>query len=94
MTPQEEAIEVFNKPAKHIGLYNGELTYSAELVKAFETAIHSLEAWDKVKKDISETILYYKDWSQVEFKAQHMEEAFEEALKIIDKHLAEVTECK
>ncbi len=87
-----EVIEVFNNPAKHIGLYNGELTYSAKLVKAFETAIRFIEAWNKVKEDISETILYYKDWSQVEFKAQHMEEAFEEALKIINKHLAEVKE--
>lgn len=40
---QEEAIEVFNKPAKHIGLYNGELTYSAELVRAFEMAIEALQ---------------------------------------------------
>ena len=60
--------------------------------KAKHMAIRSLEAWEKVKADISETILYYKDWSLVEIKAQHKEEALKEVLEFIDKHLKGVTE--
>lgn len=81
----QEAIEVFNKPAKHIGLYNGELTYSAELVRAFETAIRSLEAWEKVNEEIKGL-----DWNG--------DDAYwygvSDVSAIIDKHLGEVTECK
>ncbi len=60
--------------------------------KSRKMAIRSLGAWDKVKADITETILYYKDWGQVEIKAQHKEEALKEVLDCINRHLKGVME--
>ena len=60
--------------------------------EAYDMAIRSLEAWEKVKADIAETILHYKDWGQVELKAQYKKEALEEVLDCINRLLKEVTE--
>lgn len=66
----------------------------SQSLEATETAVRSLEAWEKVKADITETMLYYKDWGQVEIKAQHKEEALKDVLDCINRHLTEVTECR
>ena len=50
----QECIEVLNHPQKHIGLYNGELTYDSKLVETFEKAIKLFEDENeriKIKKD-------------------------------------------
>ena len=59
------------------------------LGEAMTRALDSLDAWDKVKADITETILYYKDWGQIEFKAKYKEEALKEVLDCINRHLKE-----
>ena len=64
----------------------------SETFASIEMAIRSLEAWEKVKADITETILYYKDWGQIEIKAQHKEEVLKEVLDCINRHLKGVTE--
>ena len=85
----EEAIKKLEEQQAE---YNDRYVDFAGVNDAYNLAIRSLEAWDKVKADISETILYYKDWGLVEIKAQHKEETLKEVLSCIDKHLREVTD--
>ena len=40
---KQECIEVLNHPQKHIGLYDGVLTYDSKLVEVFEKAIKLFE---------------------------------------------------
>lgn len=61
--------------------------------EAYDMAIRSLEAWEKVRTEI-EKIGGSEEKSV--YKCQHPSyiKGLEKSLEIIDKHLKEVTECK
>ena len=60
-----------------------------EQVDALEIAIRSLEAWEKVRKEIDECIIDYDlDFGNEMF----YNNAILDVLKIIDNHLAEMSE--
>jgi len=81
------AAEAINKLEDQRRDFNDRMIDYGGVNEAYGMAIRSLEAWEKVKADITETILYYKDWGQVEIKAQHKEEALKEILDCINRHL-------
>jgi hypothetical protein len=55
-----------------------------EIPQAFEVAIRSLEAWDKVIEDIE------SDWQLKEYPSQPFSCGLRQALEIINKYLGEV----
>lgn len=86
---REEAI----RRIKDFGLHHAikDLPYSMLTVEAFDMAIRSLEAWEKVKEEIKEKADFIrhssghlKDYDAGQWKA------LLDALEIIDKHLKEV----
>jgi len=92
MTNEEAIKEAITKLKQQQAEYNDTYVDFAGVNDAYNLAIRSLEAWDKVKAAITETILYYKDWGLVELKAQYKEEALKEVLECINRHLKEGNE--
>ena len=61
--------------------------FSEKHFKAFDMAIESLEAWDKVKQEIEDMLETLSDGGDDWFTAEKLNDV----LEIIDKHLQEVT---
>ena len=82
---REEAI----KRIKEFGLYHAieDLPHSMYTVEAFNMAIKSLEAWDKVYVEIAD--IYCGSYCDNPYTAYQVRET---ALEIIEKHLKEVEE--
>lgn len=64
--------------------------FSEKHFKAFDIAIKSLEAWEKVRAEIEDYkekyIKLHHDWDAT------MIQGYDDALMVIDKHMQEVTE--
>jgi hypothetical protein len=78
-----EVIKIFNDwDGYFIGHGTGDVT------EAFDMAIRSLEAWEKVKEEIKDN---RDDWIKGLDPEWH---TYDRCIAIIDKHLRGVTKCK
>ena len=85
----DEAIDILSD--NHTVLYShGDYTEQEE-IKTQSMAIKSLEAWEKIKTEIAES----KIDNDLDFgNEMYYNNAINDVLQIIDKHLSEVSECR
>ena len=83
----EEAIKELKR---HISPYKN-CKADADANEAIDTAIKSLEAWEKVRKEIKSLKPYFCNMDN-EVISKSGEGIVQECIDIIDKHLAEVSE--
>lgn len=88
----ESFIEIFNICKEHDNSFV-DVSIGKEDMQAFAQAVKNLEAWEKVRDEIKQKSDYTKNiWDEYpdEWYAGKCN-AYGECLRIIDKHLAEVT---